>query len=306
MASRFVPFHILSAAAALALLGGCTPSYSPNSYDAAAVQKANKAEQGIVVGVRKVDVTAAGTTGALVGGAAGGIAGSQAGSGSTSAFGALGGSVVGGLLGIGVERAAGDTTAYEYVVRETNNQLVSVTQRDKTPLVVGQHVLVISGAQARVVPDYTVPLPPEFAAGKPASPPAPVEQTPLSAPAGVPAGSASPTSLSPAPILPPAVIPAPPGVPAAVTRSLPEMSNPTATEAGANAPVLPPAVIPTPSGVPPAVVRSLPEATSPGQGDSASTPTPALPQGIIPVPVVIPDASGAGGTAGTTQAPTTP
>ncbi len=38
-----------------------------------------------------------------------------------------------------------------------NGDLVSVTQKDKTPLVLGQKVLVIAGTQARVVPDYTVP-----------------------------------------------------------------------------------------------------------------------------------------------------
>ena len=104
---------------------------------------------------------ASGATGAVVGGAAGGIAGSQIGNGTTSAFGALGGSPVGGLIGIGAEHAAGDTTAYEYVVRKTNRDLVSVTQKGDPPLAIGEHVLVIAGAQARIVPDYTVSLTPE-------------------------------------------------------------------------------------------------------------------------------------------------
>ena len=56
-----------------------------------------------------------------------------------------------------MERATGDTTAFEYVVRKSNGELVSVTQKDKAPLPPGQKVLVIAGPQARIVPDYTVP-----------------------------------------------------------------------------------------------------------------------------------------------------
>jgi outer membrane lipoprotein SlyB len=144
----------------LLILAGCGPDYSPDTYSSNAVQQANKVEQGVVVGVRDVAVTAAGTTGAVTGGAAGGIAGSQVGTGPVSAFAALGGTLVGGLTGAAVEHAAGDTNAYEYIVRKGNGDLVSVTQKDKVPLALGQKVLVIAGNQARVVPDYTVNLTP--------------------------------------------------------------------------------------------------------------------------------------------------
>jgi len=164
--------HALSAALA-AWVAGCGPSYSPNTYASSAVQQANKVDQGVLVGVREVGVTASGTTGALVGGAAGGIAGSQVGSGVGSAFGALGGSLVGGLAGSAAEHVTGDTRAFEYIVRKANGDLLSVTQRDELPLAVGQKVLVIAGSQARVVPDYTVPMEP---------PPKPAEATPKEAP----------------------------------------------------------------------------------------------------------------------------
>lgn len=142
----------------LAVLGGCTPSYSSDTYNGGSVQQASKVEQGVVVGVRQVAVQAAGTAGALVGGAAGGIAGSQAPVGGVgTALSTLSGTLVGGLVGTGVERAAGDTTAYEYVVRKVNNELVSVTQKDRVPLPPGQRVLVITGPQARIVADYIVP-----------------------------------------------------------------------------------------------------------------------------------------------------
>lgn len=141
-------------------LAACGPDYSPNTYSGAAAQQANKVDQGMVVGVRRVDIRAQATTGAVTGGAVGGIAGSQApGSGVVSAIGALGGSLIGGIIGSSAEQAATDTTAYEYVVRKPNGDLISVTQKDEVPLAIGQNVLVIAGTQARIVPDYTVPPP---------------------------------------------------------------------------------------------------------------------------------------------------
>lgn len=149
--------RLLISALVLAGLAGCGPSYSPDTYASNAAQQANKVEQGVVVGVRNVGVSAAGTVGTVTGAAAGGIAGSQAIAGPVSAFTALGGALVGGLAGSTVEHATADTKAFEYIVRKPNGDLVSVTQKDTTPLALGQKVLVIGGNQARVVPDYTVP-----------------------------------------------------------------------------------------------------------------------------------------------------
>ncbi len=179
--------------AVAALIAGCGPDYSPNTYATNAAQQANKVDQGVIVGVREVGISASGTAGAAVGGAAGGIAGAQAGSGAGSAFGALGGALVGGIAGSAAEHVVGDTRAFEYIVRKPNGDLLSVTQKDAEPLVVGQKVLVIAGNQARVVPDYTVPLqqPPKQTAAAPqdvptttttAPPPAPVAAVPLPAP----------------------------------------------------------------------------------------------------------------------------
>ena len=155
----------------LAALCGCGPNYSPNTYSVTAVQQANTVAQGVVIGLRSVNVSAAGTVGTLTGAAAGGIAGSQAVSGPVSAFTALGGSLVGGIAGSAVEHTTADTTAFEYIIRKASGDLVSVTQKDKTPLALGQKVLVIAGNQARVVPDYTVP--PETEGATATKPPKP-------------------------------------------------------------------------------------------------------------------------------------
>jgi outer membrane lipoprotein SlyB len=152
----------------LAALAGCTPDYSPNTYASNAVQQANKVEPAVVVGFRQVSISASGTVGAVTGGAAGGILGSQSGDiGLNSALGGVGGTLIGGVVGTSIEHMTGDTTGWEYIVRKSNGDLLSVTQKEPTPLPIGQKVLVITGNQARIVPDYSASLePPAASSGK--------------------------------------------------------------------------------------------------------------------------------------------
>nr|WP_255635552.1 hypothetical protein [Azospirillum sp. 412522] len=143
-------------------LAGCTSDYSPNTYASSAVQQANKVEPGTVVGFRQVAISANGTVGAVSGGAAGGILGAQVGTGGmNAALGTVGGTAIGGLLGTAMEHIAGDTNGWEYIVRKSNGELLSLTQKEPQPLPIGQKVLVITGSQARIVPDYSTPADPE-------------------------------------------------------------------------------------------------------------------------------------------------
>jgi outer membrane lipoprotein SlyB len=197
--------RFLTAGLVVAGLSGCGPSYSPDTYASNAVQQANKVEQGVVVGVRPVGVSASGTVGTASGAAAGGIAGAQVGVGPVSAITALSGSLVGGFAGSAAEHVTADTDAYEYIVRKPNGDLVSVTQKDRVPLTLGQKVLVIAGNQARVVPDYTVP--PDVS---PAKADKPAEAQPVS-PAAPALVAPAPPAAAPAPVAPapPAAVPAP-------------------------------------------------------------------------------------------------
>ena len=166
-------------------LAACGGNYSPNSYDAAAAQQANPVTRGVIIGVRQVMITPNGMVGAAAGGAVGGVAGSQAPGGViASAFGAIGGTLLGGLAGNAADRAIETTKAREYIVKQTDGKLVSVTQTDRKPFAIGTHVLVIAGKQARVVRDYTVLLPaqPTKSATQVEPPPAPIIVSPLSAP----------------------------------------------------------------------------------------------------------------------------
>jgi outer membrane lipoprotein SlyB len=111
-----------------------------------------------------------------------------------AALGGVGGALVGGLVGSATERAAGDADGWEYIVRRRDGNLVSVTQVDATPLAVGTRVLVIAGAQARIVPDYTSE--PEPPAPVPAPPPAaPAPPPAATAPEGSPAAPPDPRRL---------------------------------------------------------------------------------------------------------------
>jgi outer membrane lipoprotein SlyB len=171
---------LLLAPLLLAGLASCGADYSPDTYASRAMQQANKVEQGTIVGVRPVQISADGTTGAAAGAAAGGVAGTRIGGGDiTSAFAGIGGGLIGGLIGAASEKAVGSTNGFEYIVRKGNNELVSVAQKDQVALALGQKVLVIAGAQARIVPDYTVPPEsPAVAAASRANAPEPTHTPP--------------------------------------------------------------------------------------------------------------------------------
>ncbi len=257
-------FSLASLALAVAL-AGCGPTYSPDTYSTAAVQQANKVDKGVIIGVRPVDVSSSGVTGAAVGGAAGGALGANTpGGGVTSTLGAIGGGLVGGLIGTGVEHATADTTAFEYIVRKINPdakagvEMVSVTQKDDVPLPIGMHVLVIAGTQARIVRDYTVePEPPVATLTPPPSPkpadapptPAPDATTTATAPPPPPVAASPLPSPLPAPLTGPLSLtpPAAPTNPAPSTDSAAAAKDAKAAEGAAiGASVPDPAAAPAP------------------------------------------------------------
>jgi outer membrane lipoprotein SlyB len=233
-------------------LAGCKQVYSPNTYAASAAQAEATVQRGIIIGVRQVMISANGTIGAATGGAVGGVAGSQiAGAPVVTALGAIGGTLVGGISGAAAAQAVGDTKGWEYIVQETGDKLISVTQTSKTALPIGLNVLVIAGTQqARIVPDYTV----QVAAAPPAATTGATETS--GAPNGttyeihvsptLPASDAAdtvPAAPTPAPVAdepvnpPPAETqPAPQTTPAQAKPVAPVVTAPPATSVPAAAP----------------------------------------------------------------------
>jgi outer membrane lipoprotein SlyB len=243
-------------------LAGCSPDYSPNTYNGSAVQQANKVDTGIVVGYREVRISDDGSVGTVTGGAAGGILGAELSSPTVpTALAALGGTVVGGVVGATIQHASGDTKGWEYIVREPKGDLVSVTQREPKPIAIGQKVLVIEGKQARIIPDYATasfdnpaPTPKadqkqdqekeKAAAAAPPPPAEPVAPAPTpatattvtsttAAPASAPASAASgAASASPADTAKaPSDQPAPANTPAAATPPAPQAAPAPSSEA---------------------------------------------------------------------------
>ena len=213
------------------MLAACSPEYSPNTYSSNAVQQANKVEPGIIVGFREVAISTTGTVGAVTGGAAGGVLGSQAGvTPLQNALGGVTGTAVGALVGTAVEHATTDTTGWEYIVRKHNGDLLSVTQKEEKPLSLGQKVLVITGAQARVIADYSVdPLgetknehkeePAKAEAKPPPSPLAPIII--IATPNGLPAQVTVPSPDGGAPT----IIPLPSNLGAALPTGVPAIGT---------------------------------------------------------------------------------
>lgn len=244
-------------------LAGCTSDYSPNTYASNAVQQANKVEPGVVVGFRQVAISANGTVGAVSGGAAGGILGAQVGSGGmNAALGTVGGTAIGGLLGTAMEHIAGDTTGWEYIVRKANGDLLSVTQKEPQPLPIGQKVLVITGSQARIVPDYSTPADP--APAKADAPKADAQKP--EAPKSEPPKSDMPKSdIKAEPLAPPATPPAaPPAAPVAAPAPAEQSAAGPAQPPSGGGPIrLTAPTEPAPVGAPAVSPAAAPEPASP-------------------------------------------
>jgi outer membrane lipoprotein SlyB len=68
--NRIGVFTCMAVSLAAVTLPSCSPSYSPNSYASNATQLANKVDQGIVVGVRAVLISADASLGTGTGAAA--------------------------------------------------------------------------------------------------------------------------------------------------------------------------------------------------------------------------------------------
>ena len=117
--------------------GGDCPGL--NAVIRAVVRKVERDLDGTIIGFREVNISANGSIGAVAGGAVGGVLGAEY---ANSALVAVGGTTVGGMLGNALEHAARDTTGWEYIIRKENSEMLSVTQREATPLALAQRVLV--------------------------------------------------------------------------------------------------------------------------------------------------------------------
>jgi len=140
---------------AAALLSGCLAAPKGGStYEPREHLGVGRAHPGVVVQTRLVrlapdnQVIAAGSA---IGGAIGGVAGAKIAD-NSGRIGAFVGSLLGGIAGAGLA-AQQSVEAHEIIVRMDSGTVLSVVQRDGSPVSAGQPVWVIgTGANTRVVP----------------------------------------------------------------------------------------------------------------------------------------------------------
>jgi outer membrane lipoprotein SlyB len=135
-------------------LTGCAPNISANTYGSSEIGVASKVVPGVVISRRVVNIDnnsgAGGVAGTVAGAAAGSVVG---GSPAANIVGAVGGAVVGGVLGNAADKSINHHTGVEYIIKQKNGEIISVTQAEDLQLVVSQRVLVVYGSKIRVIAD---------------------------------------------------------------------------------------------------------------------------------------------------------
>ena len=142
------------ALASVAALAGCVTNIDPATYSVGAVVQVNRSIAASVISVRDVNIAGTAEVGTGAGVAGGAVAGSAiGGSARANALGAIGGAVIGGIAGAAIEGSATKQTGIEYVVQTVNGNLMTLVQGPEPRFSVGQHVLVLQGAPARLIAD---------------------------------------------------------------------------------------------------------------------------------------------------------
>ncbi len=97
---------------------------------------------GQIIAINQIQTAGQNDIGSLGGAIAGGAAGSMIG-GNTAVniIGATGGAILGGLLGSKTQEALTKDMAYEFIVRKSNGQMISIVQSNELHLRVGDQVL---------------------------------------------------------------------------------------------------------------------------------------------------------------------
>ena len=136
----------------IVMLTACQSDINSNQYATSSVGRANAASEFSVLSVRPVSVKSNNGLGTIIGSVAGGVAGYSIGSGSTAHnLGAIGGAVLGGVAGNAAQGALSSQGGYEYVVKLSNGQVMTVTQGTDTLLTPGQRCMLLFGNPSRLI-----------------------------------------------------------------------------------------------------------------------------------------------------------
>lgn len=134
-------------------LNACTSNIGANQYATSGVGQVNQALPCTVLSVRQVVVQSDNNAGMMVGGAAGGVAGTLLGGNDTTRIlGGIGGAVLGGLAGDVAQDQLSKQGGYEYVVKTSNGNVMTVTQGNDVLMTPGEKCYVLYGNKSRVIP----------------------------------------------------------------------------------------------------------------------------------------------------------
>lgn len=158
--TRSLPARLVAVALASLAFTGCARQISGEVYEGERIGAAVETRAGVVENARYVQVEEGvllqdNALGGVVGGVAGAAAGQTIGGGSGRIAATAGGALAGAALGALAQRQLGQQTAVEYLVRLDEGRLVTVVQRDETPIPPGSRVFVQLGQygeRARVTP----------------------------------------------------------------------------------------------------------------------------------------------------------
>lgn len=137
---------VVTATALMLAVTGCASSYGGGQVSSSTVGEVARVREGTVVSVMPIQIQANKGNkilGTAIGAAIGGIAGSQIGGGKEeNAVGAIAGATVGGVLGNEVAKGTNTRPGYEYTIRLTNGDLISINQGADIAIGVGAPVLI--------------------------------------------------------------------------------------------------------------------------------------------------------------------
>lgn len=153
---------LLSALLVLCTTPGCQRKIDSDQYSSATLNSASTTYQGVILNVRKVQVSESerlqdNTAGAGLGALGGLLIGSSIGKGGGQALAMGVGAIAGGVGGAMAQEAMGKQEGFEYTIKLSNGSLRTIVQGLDVVMHVGQRVLVSiptsSQGRPRVIPD---------------------------------------------------------------------------------------------------------------------------------------------------------
>ena len=135
------------------VISGCAPRLGGSDYSVGGVGEVSTTLEGVVIAKRTVRLNGMDNSqpgvGAVAGGLGGALAGNAIGKGHGRSLATAGGALAGAFAGHFVEQGMKDQDGFEYQVKLTTNEVITIAQGLEPNLTVGQPVFVIKSDRSR-------------------------------------------------------------------------------------------------------------------------------------------------------------